>query len=65
VRERLRTSCTKDLIGRTWLESLAESKEVGMVEEIGVDVDICTGTDTEIGIIAHSQNQGDFSEKDI
>lgn len=60
VRERLSTSCTKDLIGRR-SESFPGSKEVAAVEvavvEVveavdGVDVDVCCaidGMDSEIG----------------
>ena len=54
VRERLSTSCTKDLIGRR-SESFPGSKEVAGVEVVGAvdefDVDVCCTDkmDSEIG----------------
>jgi hypothetical protein len=54
VRERLRTSCTKDLIGRIWSESFPGSKEGDVVVEMvevevaKIDTDGCGRIDDEI-----------------
>ena len=55
VRERLSTSCTKDLIGRR-SESFPGSKEVAVVKVVDeveeIDVNVCCamgGMDSEIG----------------
>lgn len=51
MRERLSTSCTKDLSGMIWSESLPEDKEVGVVDgedvdvDIDGDIDVCDRTD--------------------
>lgn len=56
MRERLSTSCTKDLIGRIWSESLPESEGAGVVvvvisdEGMVVVVDVDVDTDVDVDV---------------
>jgi hypothetical protein len=71
VRERLSTSCTKDLIGRS-SESFIGSKEVAVVEEVEeveavdeVDVDVDV-TDSGIGdSCSLAKARGCFLDSDL